>query len=178
MRRDVPAGAHRGSRCQLPSTGRVELRALAAGRPIGMAASRHLPATSHANGLRATPGAPGRRHAALGACALLGLDCSGGPATASSASSAGAGRRHGVACMGPAAAPEAGPDGARGAAKQAYLTALLPARQAIIYTASLTVRAGDVRAAAGAGGPAGLPGYTATCPARPPGSTTVIRPTA
>jgi Domain of unknown function (DUF4349) len=109
-----------------------------------MAASRHLPATSHANGLRATPAllAAG---AALGACALL-AGCSGGPATTSSASSTGRGAAMGVA-GGPAAAPEAAPN-LPGAAKQAGLTALLPSRQAIIYTASLTVRAGDVRAAA------------------------------
>jgi hypothetical protein len=109
-----------------------------------MAASRHLPATSHANGLRATPAllAAG---AALGACALL-AGCSGGPAATSSASSAVRGAAAGVA-GGPAAAPEAGPN-LPGAAKQAGLTALLPSRQAIIYTASLTVRAGDVRAAA------------------------------
>jgi hypothetical protein len=109
-----------------------------------MAASRHLPATSHANGLRATPAllAAG---AALGACALL-AGCSGGPAATSSASSTGRGAAMGVA-GGPAAAPEAAPN-LPGAAKQAGLTALLPSRQAIIYTASLTVRAGDVRAAA------------------------------
>jgi hypothetical protein len=47
------------------------------------------------------------------------------------------------------AAPEAVPAALPGAAgKQASLPALLPARQAVIYTASLTVRAGDVRAAA------------------------------
>jgi len=116
------------------------------GRPIGMSASRQLlPATSHANGLRAAPVllAAG---AALGACALL-AGCSGGPATASSAS-AGRSAAVGVAAGGqaaPAAIPAA-PPGA--AAKQNPLPALLPARQAVIYTASLTVRAGDVRAAA------------------------------
>jgi hypothetical protein len=47
------------------------------------------------------------------------------------------------------AAPEAVPAALPGAAaKQQPLPALLPARQAVIYTASLTVRAGDVRAAA------------------------------
>ena len=108
-----------------------------------MAASRHLPATSHANGLRATPAllAAG---AALGACALL-AGCSGGSAATSSASNTGRSAAMGVA--GGPAAPEAAPN-LPGAAKQAGLTALLPARQAIIYTASLTVRAGDVRAAA------------------------------
>src|SRR5690349_14750095 len=102
-----------------------------------MSASRHLPATSHANGLRATPGllAAG---AALGACALLAGCSASGPATASS-SIAGRG-----AAMGAAAGSQAAPE----AAKPASLPALLPARQAVIYTASLTVRAGDVRAAA------------------------------
>lgn len=102
-----------------------------------MSASRLLPATSHANGLRATPGllAAG---AALGACALLAGCSASGPATASS-SIAGRGAAMGVAA-GSQAAPEA--------AKPASLPALLPARQAVIYTASLTVRAGDVRAAA------------------------------
>src|SRR5690348_16743994 len=102
-----------------------------------MSASRHLPATSHVNGLRATPGllAAG---AALGACALLAGCSAGGPATASS-SIAGRG-----AAMGAAAGSQAAPE----AAKPAGLPALLPARQAVIYTASLTVRAGDVRAAA------------------------------
>ena len=102
-----------------------------------MSASRLLPATSHANGLRATPGllAAG---AALGACALLAGCSASGPATASS-SIAGRG-----AAMGAAAGSQAAPE----AAKPASLPALLPARQAVIYTASLTVRAGDVRAAA------------------------------
>jgi len=102
-----------------------------------MSASRLLPATSHANGPRATPGllAAG---AALGACALLAGCSASGPATASS-SIAGRG-----AAMGAAAGSQAAPE----AAKPASLPALLPARQAVIYTASLTVRAGDVRAAA------------------------------
>ena len=102
-----------------------------------MSASRLLPITAHANGLRATPGllAAG---AALGACALLAGCSASGPATASS-SIAGRGAAMGVAA-GSQAAPEA--------AKPASLPALLPARQAVIYTASLTVRAGDVRAAA------------------------------
>jgi hypothetical protein len=108
-----------------------------------MSASRHLPAAAHANGLRATPAllAAG---AALGACALL-AGCSGGSAATSSASSAG--RAAAGVAAGPQAAPEAAP-GLGGAARRAGLTALLPSRQAIIYTASLTVRAGDVRAAA------------------------------
>jgi hypothetical protein len=115
------------------------------GRPIGMSASRHLPASSPANGLRATPVllAAG---AALGVCALL-AGCSDGSATASSAS-AGRGASAGMAA-GSQAAPEAVPAALPGAAaKQQPLPALLPARQAVIYTASLTVRAGDVRAAA------------------------------
>jgi hypothetical protein len=111
-----------------------------------MSASRHLlPATSPANGLRATPGllAAG---AALGACALL-AGCSGGSATASSA---GTGRSAAVGvAAGGQAAPAAVPAALPGAvAKQNPLPALLPARQAVIYTASMTVRAGDIRAAA------------------------------
>ena len=115
------------------------------GRPIGMSASRHLPATSYASGLRATSGrlAAG---AALGACVLL-AGCSGGAATGSSAS-AGRSAAFGAAA-GSQAAPEAVPAALPGAAgKQNPLPALLPAGQAVIYTASLTVRAGDVRAAA------------------------------
>jgi uncharacterized protein DUF4349 len=110
-----------------------------------MSASRLLPATSRANGLRATSGrlAAG---AVLGACALLAGCSASGPATASS--SVGRGAAMGVAA-GSQAAPEAVPAALPGsAAKQAHLPALLPARQAVIYTASLTVRAGDVRAAA------------------------------
>jgi hypothetical protein len=113
-----------------------------------MSASRQLlPATSRPNGLRATPGllAAG---AALGACALLAGCSASGLATASSAPAAGRGAAMGVAA-GSQAAPEAVPAALPGAAgKQAPLPALLPARQAVIYTASLTVRAGDVRAAA------------------------------
>ena len=125
-------------------TGRAEPRARRR-RPIGMSASRHLPAASHANGLRATPAllAAG---AALGACALL-AGCSGGPAATSSASNTGRSAAMGVA-GGAEAAPGAAPSLRGAAAKQAGLTAVLPGRQAIIYTASLTVRAGDVRVAA------------------------------
>src|SRR5262245_6797284 len=112
-----------------------------------MSASRHLPAAPHANGLRATPAllAAG---AALGACALL-AGCSGGPAATSSASSASGAVRGAAAgvAAGPGSAPEAASALPGAAAKQASLTAVLPGRQAIIYTASLTVRAGDVRAA-------------------------------
>ena len=107
-----------------------------------MSASRHLlPATSHANGLRAAPVllAAG---AALGACALL-AGCSGGSATGSSASAA-RGAAVGMAA-GSQAAPEAVPAPLPGAAAKQNP---LPARQAVIYTASMTVRAGDIRAAA------------------------------
>jgi len=52
------------------------------------------------------------------------------------------------AAGGAEAVPGAAPSLPGAAAKQAGLTALLPSRQAIIYTASLTVRAGDIRAAA------------------------------
>jgi Domain of unknown function (DUF4349) len=109
------------------------------GRPIGMSASRQLlPATSRPDGLRATPGllAAG---AALAACALLAGCSASGLATASSAPATGRGAAMGVAA-GSQAAPEAG--------KQNQLPALLPASQAVIYTANLTVRAGNVRAAA------------------------------
>ena len=106
-------------------------------RPIGMSASRHLPATSHANGPRATPGrlAAGAALGA-GACLLL-LGCSGGPASTASAAGQGA-----------AARAAAGPEAQAPSAVPGLATVVLPARQAIIYTASLTVRAGDVRAAA------------------------------
>ena len=113
-----------------------------------MSASRQLlPATSRPNGLRATPGLLAAS-AALGACALLAGCSASGLATASSAPAAGRGAAMGVAA-GSQAAPEAVPAALPGAAaKQNPLPALLPARQAVIYTASLTVRAGDVRAAA------------------------------
>ena len=82
--------------------------------------------------------------AALGAGAsLLLAGCSGG----SSATSTSAGSMHAAV-----AAPESAPSAAAGLpgspVKQAQLTALPPAGQAIVYTASLTVRAADVRAAA------------------------------
>ena len=110
-----------------------------------MSASRPLPAISHANGPRATSGrlAAG---VALGVCALLAGCSAGGPLTASSSS---VGRGASGVAAGSQAAPEAVPAALPGAAaKQAHLPALLPARQAVIYTASLAVRAGDVRAAA------------------------------
>ena len=95
---------------------------------------------SHANRLRSALAASAALSA--GACLLL-VGCSGG--SASSGSTAASGAAGGVH----AAAPEA-PAGALGSAmKQAHLTALPPpASRAIVYTASLTVRAGDVRAAA------------------------------
>ena len=82
--------------------------------------------------------------AALGAGAsLLLAGCSGG----SSGTSTSAGSMHAAV-----AAPESAPSAAAGLpgspVKQAQLTALPPAGQAIVYTASLTVRAADVRAAA------------------------------
>jgi Domain of unknown function (DUF4349) len=85
------------------------------------------------------------RHAlaALGAgtCLLL-VGCSGGSSAASMSAASG---RAAAAPEAPAAVPAR----AGGAAAQAQLTALPPpAGQAIVYTASLTVRAGDVRAAA------------------------------
>jgi Domain of unknown function (DUF4349) len=74
-----------------------------------------------------------------GACLLL-VGCSGGssaaPMSAAGLPSAGRG------------APAAAPARPGGAVQQAQLTALPPAGQAIVYTASLTVRAADVRAAA------------------------------
>jgi Domain of unknown function (DUF4349) len=78
--------------------------------------------------------------AGAGACLLL-VGCSSG----GSAASTSAGSEH-AAVPAPASAPRmaAGVPGV--AAKQAQLTAL--PGQSIIYTASLTVRAGDVRAAA------------------------------
>jgi hypothetical protein len=79
--------------------------------------------------------------AGAGACLLLAGCSSGGSAAASMS----AGSEH-ATVPAPASAPRmaAGVPGA--AAKQAQLTAL--PGQSIIYTASLTVRAGDVRAAA------------------------------
>jgi hypothetical protein len=80
--------------------------------------------------------------AGAGACLLLAGCSSGG----SGVSSMSAGSEH-AAVPAPASAPgtAAGVPGA--AAKQAQLTAL-PAGQSVIYTASLTVRASDIRAAA------------------------------
>jgi hypothetical protein len=85
------------------------------------------------------------RHAlaALGAgtCLLL-VGCSGGSSAASMSAASG---RAAAAPEVPAAVPAL----PGGAAAQAQLTALPPpAGQAIVYTASLTVRAGDLRAAA------------------------------
>jgi hypothetical protein len=85
------------------------------------------------------------RHAlaALGAgtCLLL-VGCSGGSSEASMSAASG---RAAAAPEAPATAPAL----PGSAVKQAQLTALPPpSGQAIVYTASLTVRAGDVRAAA------------------------------
>lgn len=96
---------------------------------------------SRAARLRSAAGAA----AALGACACFLL--AGCSSASPSASTAAAGSMHAaVTAPGvrgvPAAQPSAAP-----APGQARLTAL-PAGQAIIYTASLTVRAADVRAAA------------------------------
>src|SRR6516165_3262864 len=93
---------------------------------------------------------PGRLRGALVASAalsagasLLLAGCSGG----SSGTSTSAGSMHAAV-----AAPESAPSAAAGLpgspVKQAQLTALPPAGQAIVYTASLTVRAADVRVAA------------------------------
>jgi len=115
-------------------TGRAEPRPRR-GRPIGMSASVRLFCTRHA---LAALGA--------GACLLL-VGCSGG----SSATSASAGSMHAGA-----AAPEAAPGAAAGVSggpmREPRLTALPPAGQAIVYTADLTVRAADVRAAAARAG--------------------------
>ncbi len=82
--------------------------------------------------------------AGAGACLLL-AGCSGG----SAASFTSAGSEHAAAVPAPAGAPSAAGGAAGATAKQAQLTTLpRPASQAIIYNASLTVRSGDVRAAA------------------------------
>jgi hypothetical protein len=82
---------------------------------------------------------------AASACLLLAA-CSGGSRAASTAAAPAAGVEHSAA--GRMAAPSLAP-GTGGVSKQAGLTALMPpAGQSIIYTASLTVRAADVRASA------------------------------
>jgi Domain of unknown function (DUF4349) len=82
---------------------------------------------------------------AAGACLLLAA-CSGGSGAASSAAAPTAALEH--PAEGRVAAPSLAP-GTGGVSKQAGLTALVPpAGQSIIYTASLTVRAADVRASA------------------------------
>jgi hypothetical protein len=99
-----------------------------------MSAPLRVLAASHANHLLAASAA-----LSAGACLLL-AGCSGGP-SATSASAGGAAAR----------APEAqaAPALPGAAAKQAHLPVLPPpAGQAMIRTASLTVRAADVRAAA------------------------------
>jgi hypothetical protein len=110
------------------------------GRPIGMTALLRLFTTSCASRPLAAGAALG-----AGACLLL-VGCSGGPA-ATSASSASAGGVH-AAEQAPGAMI-ASPALPGAAAKQAQLTVLPPpGGQALIRTASLTVRAGDVRASA------------------------------
>jgi hypothetical protein len=112
-----------------------------------MSAALRLFPASHTN--RPRP-APGRVRGALVASAalsagasLLLAGCSGG----ASGTSASAGSMHAAAAA-PASAPSAA--GLPGApVRQAQLTALPPpGGQAIVYTASLTVRAADVRVAA------------------------------
>lgn len=99
-----------------------------------------LPAVSHANRPRAA--APAAAALTAAACLLL-VGCSGGPATSSGAASSAR------AIAKPQPVP-AGAPGFTGASNQrAHLMVVPPpAGQAIIYTASLTVRAGDIRAAA------------------------------
>ena len=107
---------------------------------MGMSA-RSLPAVSRANRTRAA--APAAAALTAAACLLL-VGCSGGPAT-TSGSPSGAG-----AVSKPRAVPAEAPVPAGVSGQRAHLTVLPPpAGQAIIYTASLTVRAGDVRAASG-----------------------------
>ena len=112
-----------------------------------MSAALRLFPAPHTNRPRPVPG---RVRGALVASAalsagasLLLAGCSGG----SSGTSTSAGSMHAAV-----AAPESAPSAAAGLpgspVKQAQLTALPPAGQAIVYTASLTVRAADVRAAA------------------------------
>ena len=116
---------------------------------MAMTAPWHLFTASQANRLRSAPRHVWRALAALGAgtCLLL-AGCSGG---SGQASASGSGASSGFGAAAPAArAPGVASASRPGtAAKQAQL-AVLPstAAQAIIYTASLTVRAGDVRAAA------------------------------
>ncbi len=98
-----------------------------------------LPAVSRANRPRAA--APAAAALTAAACLLL-VGCSGGPATTSGSASA----------TGEIARPRtvpAAPGLADVSGQRAHLTVLPPpAGQAIIYNASLTVRADDVRAAA------------------------------
>jgi len=99
-----------------------------------------LPAVSRANRPRAA--APAAAALTAAACLLL-VGCSGAPATSSGAASAAR------AIAKPQPVP-AGAPGFTGASDQrAHLMVVPPpAGQAVIYTASLTVRAGDIRAAA------------------------------
>ena len=112
-----------------------------------MSAALRLFPAPHTNRPRPVPG---RLRGALVASAalsagasLLLAGCSGG----SSGTSTSAGSMHAaVAALGADSGAAAGLPGSP--VKQAQLTALPPAGQAIVYTASLTVRAADVRAAA------------------------------
>src|SRR5262249_22754407 len=119
--------------------------------------ARSLPAVSRANRTRAA--APAAAALTAAACLLL-VGCSGGPATTSGSPSAAG------AVSKPRAVPAEAPVPAGASGQPAHLTVLPPpaglsgrrphapscpppAGQAIIYPASLTVRAGDVRAASG-----------------------------
>jgi len=106
------------------------------GRPIGMPASLRLFTASGALAASAALGAA--------ACLLL-VGCSDGSASSSAAGSAPAASVRGAA-QGAIAAPGAAPGSA--AQQQPRLTVLPQPGQSIVYTASLTVRAGDIRAAA------------------------------
>src|SRR5215470_4472105 len=115
------------------------------GRPIGMSGPPRLFSSAPANRLRPGPGRLAASAALIAGAGLLLVGCSGSPGLSGAASSAPASGGRVAAPEAPAAA--AGPEGA--AMKPAHLTALPPpASPAIIYTASLTVRAGDIRAAA------------------------------
>ncbi len=117
-----------------------------------MSAARQLLPAPHARTAaarhRAPQGRPGRQRRAQRRPARSSRAARPAASPASSAPAAGRsaamGRRR--AAVGAGARPPGAP-GRTGAAEP-RLTALPPARQAIIYTASLTVRAADVRAAA------------------------------
>src|SRR5262245_44941643 len=115
------------------------------GRPIGMSGPQRLFSSAPANRLRPGPGRLAASAALIAGAGLLLVVRSGSPGLSGPASSAPASGGRVAVPEAPAAAP--GPQG--DAMKQAHLTALPPpASPAIIYTASLTVRASDIRAAA------------------------------